>query len=103
MVESSSKQVENTVSKGEIALYEQLLLFPQCFQKACSQGRQKVSLCGNGLSNQFTSYYRNKEKPKYVNKLKARRDLTDCGDVTAIGRVHSYLECKGIINFNAGM
>ena len=31
----SSKQVENTVGKGEIARYEQILLFPQCFQKAC--------------------------------------------------------------------
>ena len=30
-----SKQVENTVGKGEIALYEQFLLIPQCFQKAC--------------------------------------------------------------------
>ena len=30
-----SKRVENTVGKGEIARYEQLLLFPQCFQKAC--------------------------------------------------------------------
>ena len=30
-----SKQVENTVGKGEIAHYEQFLLFPQCFQKAC--------------------------------------------------------------------
>ena len=28
-----SKQVENTVGKGEIARYEQFLLFPQCFQK----------------------------------------------------------------------
>ena len=25
--------VENTVGKGEIACYEQFLLFPQCFQK----------------------------------------------------------------------
>ena len=33
-----SKQVENTMGKGEIALYEQFLLFPQCFQKACFQG-----------------------------------------------------------------
>ena len=31
-----SKQVENTVGKGEIAHYEQFLLFPQCFQKACT-------------------------------------------------------------------
>ena len=30
-----SKQVENTVGKGEGACYEQFLLFPQCFQKAC--------------------------------------------------------------------
>ena len=30
-----SKQVENTVGKGEIACYEQFLLFPQCFQNAC--------------------------------------------------------------------
>ena len=27
------KWVENTVGKGEIARYEQFLLFPQCFQK----------------------------------------------------------------------
>ena len=26
------KRVENTVGKGEIARYEQFLLFPQCFQ-----------------------------------------------------------------------
>ena len=31
-----SKQVENIVGKGEIARYEQFLLFPQCFQKSCT-------------------------------------------------------------------
>ena len=31
-----SKRLENTVGKGEIARYEQFLLFPQCFQKTCS-------------------------------------------------------------------
>ena len=30
-----SKWVENTEEKGEIACYEQFLLFPQCFQKTC--------------------------------------------------------------------
>ena len=30
-----SKRVENTVGKGEIARYEQFLLFPQFFLKAC--------------------------------------------------------------------
>ena len=31
-----SIRVENNVGKGEIARYEQFLLFPQCFQKACT-------------------------------------------------------------------
>ena len=30
------KWVENTVGKGEIARYEQFLLFPQRFQKNCN-------------------------------------------------------------------
>ena len=30
------KRVENTVGKGEIARYEQFLLFPHCFQKTCT-------------------------------------------------------------------
>ena len=33
-----SKQVENTVGEGEIARYEQFLLFPQCFQMSCAAG-----------------------------------------------------------------
>ena len=36
-----SNRVENTVGKGEIARYEQFLLFPQCFQKVCFPGASK--------------------------------------------------------------
>ena len=36
-----SKWLENTVGKGEIPRYEQFLLFPQCFQKACFPGALK--------------------------------------------------------------
>ena len=32
-VGKSSNWVENTAGNGEIARYEQFLLFPQCFQK----------------------------------------------------------------------
>ena len=32
MAQSSPRQVENTVGKGEIAHYEQFLICPQCFQ-----------------------------------------------------------------------
>ena len=31
-----SEQVEKSVGIGEIADYEQFLLFPQCFQKTCT-------------------------------------------------------------------
>ena len=36
-----SKRIENTEDKGEIARYEQFLLFPQCFKKACFPGASK--------------------------------------------------------------
>ena len=36
-----SKQIENTVGKGEIAHYKQFLVFLQCFQKACFPGASK--------------------------------------------------------------
>ena len=35
---NSSKRVENTVGKGEMARYEPFLLFPQCFQNSCFPG-----------------------------------------------------------------
>ena len=50
-----SKQLENTVGKGEIACYEQFLLFPQCFYRLVSQGHQNVSLCGNGLKQTLST------------------------------------------------
>ena len=31
-----SRQVENTVGKGEVTGYKQFLLFPQCFQVICT-------------------------------------------------------------------
>ena len=44
MAESPSKWVENTIGKGEIARYEQFLLFPKCFQKTCTADTQKPGL-----------------------------------------------------------
>ena len=40
-----SERVENTVGKGEIAHYEQFLLFPQCFQKTCTARHIKTRAC----------------------------------------------------------
>ena len=39
------KWVENTVGKGEIAHYEQFLLFPQCFQKTYTAVMLKKRAC----------------------------------------------------------
>ena len=44
------KRVENTVRKGEIARDEQFLLFPVFSKGLFPKGRQKVLLCGNGLT-----------------------------------------------------
>ena len=37
--------VENTVGKGEIARYEQFLLFLQCFQKTYTADTRKTRAC----------------------------------------------------------
>ena len=44
-----SKRVENTVGKGEIARYEQFLLFPHCFQKTCVADTYKHGFVGKWL------------------------------------------------------
>ena len=44
------KWVENTLGKGEIARYEQFLLFPWCFQKT----RKNQGLFGKGLTHYHT-------------------------------------------------
>ena len=50
-----SKQVEKTGEKGEIARYEQFLLFPQCFQKACFPGASKGVIVWEWVKLKFGS------------------------------------------------
>ena len=45
-----SKQVENTVRKGEIACYQQFVIFPQCFQKTSIADTKNQGLFGKGLT-----------------------------------------------------
>ena len=54
------KLVENTVGKGEIARYEQFLLFPQCFQKACFQGALKGVIMWEWVKRSLRSLYPSK-------------------------------------------
>ena len=51
-----SKRVENTVGKGEIARYEQFLLFPQCFQNACFPGASKGVIVGEWVKTRVRFY-----------------------------------------------
>ena len=46
-----SEGEENTAGKGEIARYEQFLLFPQCFQKTCTADTQKPGLVWERVNN----------------------------------------------------
>ena len=51
------KGVENTVGTGEIARYEQFLLFPQCFQKTSTAYTLKTGLVwerAKEISNDLT-------------------------------------------------
>ena len=42
--------IENTVEKGEIARYQQFLLFPQCFQMTNTVDTLNQGLFGKGLT-----------------------------------------------------
>ena len=56
-----SKRVENTVGKGEIACYEQFLLFLQCFQMTCTADAYKPGLVWervNHVKLNYASIYR---------------------------------------------
>ena len=44
-----SKWVEKTVGRGEIAHYEQFLLFPWCFQRLLLQTHKNQGLFGKGV------------------------------------------------------
>ena len=51
--EKFTKSVENTVGKGEIARYEQFLLFPQCFQKTLAADTEKPGLVWERVKQDF--------------------------------------------------
>ena len=50
MAEKFSKWVENTMGKGEIAHYEQFLLFLQCFKRLVLQKHKKQRFFGTRLN-----------------------------------------------------
>ena len=49
--------VENSVRKGEIAYYNQFLLFSQCFPELYIFSASNAASCGNGLTPSRTELW----------------------------------------------
>ena len=65
---AESYPFENTVGKGEIARYEQFLLFPQCFQKARFPGASKGVIVWEWVDNWWKRFFNKKWEKKWERK-----------------------------------
>uniref|UniRef100_A0AAQ5ZJM3 Myb-like, SWIRM and MPN domain-containing protein 1 n=1 Tax=Amphiprion ocellaris TaxID=80972 RepID=A0AAQ5ZJM3_AMPOC len=68
---------------------------PEFFEGRPSKTPERYLKIRNYIVDQWL-----KSKPKYLNKTSVRPGLKNCGDVNCIGRIHTYLELIGAINFN---
>ncbi|KAJ2755206.1 hypothetical protein GGI19_001830 [Coemansia pectinata] len=90
---------------------ETLPLFELDFATVCDVERQACREFFAGKANKTPERYmmiRNymveawhAAQPLYLTKIKARAGLRNCGDVNAIGRIHTFLEHARIINVGA--
>lgn len=69
---------------------------PEFFQGSAVKTPERYKRIRNGLVEMWR-----KQRPRYLSKTAARKQLKDCGDVNVIGRVHEALERMGAINFGA--
>ncbi|XP_053738935.1 histone H2A deubiquitinase MYSM1 isoform X1 [Synchiropus splendidus] len=68
---------------------------PEFFEGRPSKTPERYLKIRNYIVDQWL-----RSKPKYLNKTSVRPGLKNCGDVNCIGRIHTYLELIGAINFN---
>ncbi|XP_067368277.1 histone H2A deubiquitinase MYSM1 isoform X1 [Channa argus] len=68
---------------------------PEFFEGRPSKTPERYLKIRNYILDQWL-----KHKPRYLNKTSVRPGLKNCGDVNCIGRIHTYLELIGAINFN---
>uniref|UniRef100_A0A665VWA6 Myb-like, SWIRM and MPN domain-containing protein 1 n=1 Tax=Echeneis naucrates TaxID=173247 RepID=A0A665VWA6_ECHNA len=85
---------EITMDKETITEYEKQAI-PEFFEGRPSKTPERYLKIRNYILDQWL-----KSKPKYLNKTSVRPGLKNCGDVNCIGRIHTYLELIGAINFN---
>ncbi|XP_055800287.1 histone H2A deubiquitinase MYSM1-like isoform X1 [Salvelinus fontinalis] len=74
---------------------EEKRAIPEFFEGRPSKTPERYLRIRNYMLDQWL-----KSKPKYLNKTSVRPGLKNCGDVNCIGRIHTYLELIGGINFN---
>ncbi|CDQ73504.1 unnamed protein product [Oncorhynchus mykiss] len=74
---------------------EEKRAIPEFFEGRPSKTPERYLKIRNYMLDQWL-----KSKPKYLNKTSVRPGLKNCGDVNCIGRIHTYLELIGGINFN---
>ena len=84
-----SKQVENTVGKGEIARYEQCLLFSQCLQKACFPGASKGVIVWKWV-NKIHTFTKCVIYQKYLTRM---GELTNLSFGKTIINSHKQVSC----------
>uniref|UniRef100_A0A673MSH9 Myb-like, SWIRM and MPN domain-containing protein 1 n=1 Tax=Sinocyclocheilus rhinocerous TaxID=307959 RepID=A0A673MSH9_9TELE len=74
---------------------EEKQAIPEFFEGRPSKTPERYLKIRNYILDQW-----GRSKPKYLNKTSVRPGLKNCGDVNCIGRIHTYLELIGAINFN---
>ncbi|NXY82083.1 MYSM1 deubiquitinase, partial [Alcedo cyanopectus] len=77
-----------------IILEEEKQAIPEFFEGRQAKTPERYLKIRNYILDQWE-----KCKPKYLNKTSVRPGLKNCGDVNCIGRIHTYLELIGAINF----
>ncbi|NWI58380.1 MYSM1 deubiquitinase, partial [Calyptomena viridis] len=77
-----------------IILEEEKQAIPEFFEGRQAKTPERYLKIRNYILDQWERC-----KPKYLNKTSVRPGLKNCGDVNCIGRIHTYLELTGAINF----
>ncbi|XP_075615392.1 deubiquitinase MYSM1 isoform X3 [Balearica regulorum gibbericeps] len=77
-----------------IILEEEKQAIPEFFEGRQAKTPERYLKIRNYILDQWERC-----KPKYLNKTSVRPGLKNCGDVNCIGRIHTYLELIGAINF----
>ncbi|KAF7469863.1 hypothetical protein GHT09_018684 [Marmota monax] len=100
MVEESHEEEELKPPEQEVEIDRNIIqeeekqAIPEFFEGRLAKTPERYLKIRNYILDQWEIC-----KPKYLNKTSVRPGLKNCGDVNCIGRIHTYLELIGAINF----